>query len=176
MRIFIAILFSKAIKDRLFDLNTILKEKNYHGLYTAYDNLHLTLYYIGETSQDKLTEIKQSLDQISMNAFVIRSKGINYFKAKRNKKIVYLEIEDKEALISCYQAVMDQLKTVYKDIKATKYIPHITLARKIKEDVNSAKNLKIKTLNIKVDAISIMESKRVNDQLIYEELYKIPLK
>ncbi|MDA3931401.1 MAG: RNA 2',3'-cyclic phosphodiesterase [Tenericutes bacterium] len=176
MRIFIAILFSPAINHEIYDIIETIKEKNYHGQSTVHDNLHLTLHYIGETKQEKLSEIIKQLKEIIINSFSIQTKNIDYFGKEKKKKILYLGIENNHELKKLHNEVVKQLNNIGYMIDEETYIPHITLMRRVKVEDDAFDNFEFKSLKIAVEGISVMESKRIDNQLVYEEIEHIDLK
>ena len=67
MRLFIAIRFTDEVKKALLGTMHDLKQKGIKGSYTAGDNLHLTLAFIGETREKD--EVKRAMDRISFSPF-----------------------------------------------------------------------------------------------------------
>ncbi|MDY0140063.1 MAG: 2'-5' RNA ligase family protein, partial [Candidatus Izemoplasmatales bacterium] len=64
MRIFIALLFSEEIKVELYNTIDYLRDL-YDGNYTSFDNLHLTLHYIGEVDELLLEDVKTAIKSIN---------------------------------------------------------------------------------------------------------------
>ena len=54
MRLFVAINFNNETRSRLLDLRDELRGKSQRGNFTAPENLHLTLAFIGEVSPKKV--------------------------------------------------------------------------------------------------------------------------
>ena len=62
MRLFIAIILDRNMKNALIDTQTELHQKEFHGRYTQCDHLHLTLSFIGEYSDpDGILEIMERI-------------------------------------------------------------------------------------------------------------------
>lgn len=177
MRVFIALLFDEEKKDIIFDILQEVKLISYKGNFTSIGNLHLTLIYIGETSQDELTKIKKKLQEIKVNRFNYLTNKIKYFVKGDNQKIIYLGVDKSEQLISLYQNVVTKLNELGNHFRLDKYTPHITLGRKVTtKKLESINSIYCNPLEMQALKISVMESKRVNDKLIYEEIFSVPLK
>jgi 2'-5' RNA ligase len=176
MRIFIALLLNKSVHKVLDSVKEKLIEKDVEGRYVRNDLWHITLHYIGETSADELKKIKQSLRQIDLSPFVIKTSQLDYFGKNRAKKIVHLGVELNQDLKTCHRLVIDHLSILNKTIEDDIYRPHITLIRKADVDVETLESIKVKPITMTVEAIHIMESKRMNHQLVYESLDMIKLK
>ncbi len=171
MRLFIAINFSEELKDIIYENELKIDKELLNGHITDKNNLHLTLVFIGETNKPK--DISDVISKIDMNSFNILVKGLKYFK-QRDKRLYYLDIEKNENLVKIYNYLYDELLNKGFSLEYREYVPHITLAR----EVILKNEVKIDSMNYQftVNSISLMESKRINNQLKYIELYKKDLK
>lgn len=177
MKLFIALLFEDEQKNIIYDILQETKLISGTGSFTHYSNLHLTLEYIGETTADQLEVIKKTLSEIDFKTFSYVTTKIKCFSKSNNQKIVYLGVEYSDTLRELYHRVIDQLNQAGYDFSYEKYTPHITLGRKVRfKEFESVRNIYCNPLTIHAHRISIMESKRVDGKLVYEELYSIPLK
>ena len=102
MKIFIAFLFEDEKKDIIFDMLQEVKLISSTGNFTAYNNLHLTLFYIGETTPKELEVIKAKLLEINEKTFNYVTNKIKCFSKSNNQKIVYLGVEHSEELHDIY--------------------------------------------------------------------------
>lgn len=177
MRIFIALLFEEEKKNIIYDILQEVRVISDKGDFTSLSNLHLTLVYIGNTDQDQLISIRNKLAQIRMHKFTYLTTKIKYFKKSNNQKIVYLGVEKTNALLELFQQVSHKLNEIGYDFPTEKYTPHITLGRKVQfKQYETVSSIYCNQLVLEAKKISIMESKRVDDNLVYEELFSIPLK
>jgi 2'-5' RNA ligase len=174
MRIFIALLFPEAIKEKLYSVINECKD-NFPGNYTAYNNLHLTLHYLGEVSEDKLNLLKESIKEIEFPSFTYTAKKIDSFKNNKAKKIVHLRVEKSTYLKMLHQKVINLLYGLGFELENTNFTPHITLGRKVEVSHEDILNIEFNKLLIPATRISIMESKRINDELVYEEIEFVDL-
>lgn len=166
MRLFIAINFSEELKDLIYEKELLLENKMINGHIQSKNNLHLTLVFIGETNKPK--EISDILNNMNEKQFDIFVKGIKYFN-QRGKRLYYLDIEKNNNLIKIYNYLFNELSLKGFDIEEREYKPHITLAR----EVELSENVNIENLNYtyKIKRISLMESKKINNELKYIEIY-----
>ena len=177
MKTFIALRFEEEPNDIIYDILGEVKAISKSGNFTHKKNLHLTILYIGETSEESLEAMKSKLMEIEQLRFQYHTNHIRYFKKSNDRLIVYLAVEKIKALEDLYHSVRLKLKETGQDIHSAKYTPHITLGRKVLIKNNqSLHNVYTNSLCLKANSISIMESKRLNNRLVYEELYNIPLK
>ncbi len=176
MRIFIALLFPDEIKDEIFDYLEETEEISESGDFTYYDNLHLTIIYIGETELEMVEKIKRKLKEIKFRSFEYKTNRLNMFKRDKSRKIVYLGIDRSYDLESLYNLVCIKLKELNLEFPTAKYTPHITLGRQVRfiddEDINA---IRTKPQVIKATRISVMESTRIKGRLTYKEIFSVPL-
>lgn len=177
MKLFIALLFEDEKKDIIYDILQEVKLISNTGDFTSYDNLHLTIEYIGESSLEEFEVIKTALLEINFSMFHYVTNKIKCFSKSNNQKIVYLGVETTDVLRELYHSVIDQLNKVGYSFNYEKFTPHITLGRKVRfKEFESVHNIYCNPLTILAGRLSIMESKRVEGKIVYEELFSVPLK
>lgn len=177
MRLFIALLFPDDFKNQIFDYEEEVKDISMGGNFTDYHNLHLTVLYLGETSQEMYHRIKDKLGEIVIHPFSYHTGGIQCFKKDKAKQIVYLEVKQNYELKRLYMQVTQKLKELGIDFPTKKYTPHITLGRQVSLiDINDLDHIKTKSKTVPAERISMMESTRVNGRLTYIERDAIEFK
>lgn len=176
MRVFFAIEFDDSIKEYIGKVQNTVIENSIKGNLSHEDNFHLTLKFIGEVGEEKLTRLKYSLDGTvkEFEPFSLMFDRLGFF-TKEAKKIVWIGIrnEDKglEQLYNILEAVLFN-NGFSKDLRG--YSPHITLARETVFKVGFEEKLskiEIDPKKIKVNRVSLMESTRVNGKLKYKAIY-----
>lgn len=176
MRIFIAIQLEKYTKSHLNDMTKELMPYFSKAKYTYIENYHITLNFIGEISSEKfnsiITAIKIAASEV--HKFVICTKGIGNF-IKRNKHIIYCSVKDSVDLDNLYYIIDKELKKAGVICNDGKYTPHITLARGVVL-IDEYPKVEFKERQIKVEAISVMESTRINGKLTYIPQFTVKLK
>lgn len=78
MRLFYALWPDDATRERLAQLQTRL-----HGKLTRYDNLHITLAFLGEQPADLLSTLRAILDRLPRNGIVLTLDRLGYFSRRR---------------------------------------------------------------------------------------------
>lgn len=176
MRLFYAIEFENDVKEYIKRFQDTIKNNSLRGNFSHKENFHLTLKFIGEVEEEKLTEIKNSLDRAvnKIEPFAIKFERLGVF-TKADKKIVWIGIINEDELLN---SLYDSLEAALSDKGFPKeskgYSPHITLSR---ETVFKAgfeeqlKRIKIDPMEIKINKVSLMESTRVNGKLTYRAIY-----
>ena len=84
--------------------------------------------------------------------------------------MIHLKIKDNHTLKLLHLRVINALKLIGVKIESENFTPHITLGRKVEIALDDVNNLPNKSLKIEASRVSIMESKRVNGILVYEEI------
>ncbi len=169
MRVFIALLFPKLIKDELFKTVETLQGR-YKGNFTSYENLHLTLYYIGEVNEALLMKIIDGINQIEYPNFDIKTSKLSSFKNSTKHCLVHVKVDLSSQLKVLQKKVLMALEKSGVIIDNSNFSPHITLGRKVEISYHDLDSFKTDQLDIPIIKISIMESKRVIDELVYEEI------
>lgn len=163
MRCFIGLNFNSNALNKINNLSISLKKSGIKGNYTTKENVHLTLLFLGEVSLEKAEKIKESLGKIEFSSFDITVNEIT-----KLKDIIILKIEKSDELISLQKEVVKKVKSILPNIKEeNEFYPHITLARKNKDNIYK----KISVID-KVESIILFSSERINGKLQYIEKYK----
>ena len=166
MRLFIGVSFDDKTKELIYNQELILKKHLVSGHITDINNIHLTIIFIGETDNTK--EIIDSIEKIDVSKFDIFLKGIKYFN-RGNQRLYYLDVRKNQKLSFIYDVLFNSLKDIGFFIEDRTYKPHVTLGREVVLD----EDVYLEPLNkiVRVNKISLMESKRINGKLEYVELY-----
>lgn len=176
MRVFFAIELDEGIKDYLSEIQHEVKSHCISGNFTFKENFHLTLRFIGEQNIQQVENLKQVLKDVAYNPeFELRLDMLGSFK-KGNRSIIWTGLEKSLYLQELYNNLENTLFQIGYQKEERSYNPHITLAREVKmENIGFIEKMEIEKLNIKVESISLMESKRINDKLAYVPLERAEL-
>ena len=173
MRVFFAITFYEETKDKLLEYKNLVASNSIKGKFTDKDNLHLTLEFIGEVDEKNLKVLISILHRLQKGPINLVTSDIGSFK-RGNKEIIWLGIKKNEELIELQRELKKLLVDNKFKVDDRKYTPHITIGRQIIID-NKIKPNKFESIEIPIRSIAIMESKRVNEKLVYEPLEEIIL-
>ncbi len=169
-RLFLAINISPKNKDLLVE-----KRKEIQSYFdfdpvkwTKKENLHITLIFLGPIAEDKITVLKKELKSINLKPFSVEFSSIKYIPNRREAKLIWLEGESNERILSLQKKIEDKilkLKKINYQKSNQKFIPHITLGRTKsfqfkKTPLEEIPLLEDEFLNLKVmvDSIDLMES------------------
>lgn len=132
-RLFVAVELPATVRQLLTE-----RQKGPQGMrWTASDNLHLTVRFIGETSPAQVAAIKAGLRDVRAEGFSLRIKGLGFFDG-RQQAVLWAGIEASKSLAALKRQVDDALER-HAGIKAAdgRFSPHITLGRTKQADRKS---------------------------------------
>lgn len=176
MRLFIAIRFPEEIKNILTESIAELKKTAIKGNFTRKENLHLTVVFIGETDQG--ARIQEVIKQIQSAPFRLTMGGFGRFP-RPGGDIYWVGVDSNPELIDLYQELYGRLSSQGLSLENRPYRPHLTLGRRVVVSGNFDNqefSQRIPPMSMKVEAISLMNSQRINNQLTYTEIYRKELK
>jgi RNA 2',3'-cyclic 3'-phosphodiesterase len=163
MRVFIAIRFTEAFKEPIFDAQNALRDNGVRGNFTLPENLHLTLAFIGET--DRVDDIKAAVKAVNFEPFEIKTEKLGCFNGR--SKIVWLGIDGEKNLKTIAADLRKNLDERGIGYDQGRFQPHITLVR---QPSDMPLDIDIESASMTVKKISVMKSERISGKLVYTEL------
>ncbi len=124
-RLFIAIDVPDNIKTKFLE---ITKKLNLLDAKTVpYENVHITLKFIGETT--KTNDILNILESVKFSRFYILVKNAGVFPNIRNPRVFWVGIDESNEIKLLFNIIEEKLEkiNILKDSRT--FSPHITLAR-----------------------------------------------
>ena len=165
MRLFVAINFNDETRSRLLSLRDELRTRAKRGNFSATDNLHLTLVFIGECSPKKLDNIKSILDTIHFDPFAVRIERLGTFS---RTTLWWAGLREDKPLMDLQYEIAYKLALCGFEMDGRRYSPHITLGREV---VTDAVPWKIEPFGEAVTHFDLMKSERLNGKLTYTAIY-----
>lgn len=144
-RLFVAVEPSAEAREWLAevrsDLRSLAEASKIRARYPRPENLHLTLRFIGETSEDRVGEIADALAPLgSTDRFEIRFSGLGAFPNEKKSRVVWVGLAGgTEQLKSLAEQVDRCLQGVGIAPEERPYRPHLTLARMKKGSENTTR-------------------------------------
>ncbi len=170
MRLFIAINFDEKTKEKMLDVQRRLREKG-SGCFTAPENLHLTLAFLGEVSEERIPDIKAVMDTLTVPEMTFRFSHTGCFR--RDSELWWLGAEENNSLSNLQKELIRSLKDAGFSLDGKRFRPHITLAREMHIGQVGSKELLPSPFTAEATAVSLMLSHRPNGKLTYTELYSV---
>lgn len=125
IRLFTALGLPDDLRRRL----TALQGGVDNARWVAPHNLHITLRFIGEVSEDRAHDIVAALDRIRTGAFPVTVAGAGRFGSGGRTRSLWAGVERSEALDALHEKIDRALINTGLAPEGRKYTPHVTLAR-----------------------------------------------
>lgn len=131
LRAFIAVTLSEEVLEGLKIVQDAIRETGVVAGFPRVSSIHLTLKFLGETSQDQVSLIREKLEErISFfEPFFLKIKGLGAFPSVSRSKIVWAGLESNDHLVRLHGDVEHAMQEIGFEPEDRKFSPHITLAR-----------------------------------------------
>lgn len=131
IRSFIAIPLAEALCDKIALLQKKLRLETPELRTVAPHNLHLTLNFLGDQSEEQLAKIGQfMLSVVSSQApFLLNLQGLGSFPEGKRPRVVWLGLQPVEQLVSLQKKLSTGLVELGCPEEKAPYRPHLTLGR-----------------------------------------------
>ncbi len=157
MRLFYAINFNEKEKSYFLEAQKRIKEVSTKASFTLKDNFHLTLNFVGETTNAQLNDLLQKLEAINTKPFTLKFNRLDTFRGD----LWYVAAQENNQLT--------KLNNYLSNSNKNRFLAHVTIARRVLlKDHVIDKDLE--KLTVEVNKISLMESKRIDGRLTYIEV------
>jgi len=142
MRVFVAISGEKLDFDpneKLKKLKTNLSKKELEFKFVPQENLHITLNFIGEISEDILPSIKDELSKLvdAHEGFDLKLSDLDAFPDIQKGRVMWIGVQNSIKLRSLQEDCEQRLRDLGLELEIREYRPHMTVAR-----IRSPRNLK----------------------------------
>ena len=183
MRIFIAVdLINENIKHDILNIQRTLNHSGADLKSVEPHNLHFTIRFLGEISEQEATVVSSMLKDLDVSSFKISFKGLGYFPNPRRISVIWIGIDDgKKEFVELAEQIEKKLERLnFKSDR--KFIPHLTICR-VKTGRN--KDQLIRTaeqfydIDLGIDTVSSIKLKKsllTPEGPIYTDLYEKALK
>jgi 2'-5' RNA ligase len=174
MRLFYAVNFPMDVKDRLAGLQEGLRPYLERGRYTLYDNLHLTLVFLGEVPEGCQGVLFDITDRLRFEPFELSIRGLGRFR-REGGDIVWAGItdsspQDSAPLQGVYERLSNDVRRAGFVVESRRYTPHLTLVRdaRFKEGFSLTDFAgKTDPITAPITKVSLMKSERLSGRLTY---------
>lgn len=169
-RLFYAIEFPEDIRQNLYQAGRELASWAEHGCWTRPENIHLTLQFIGESPDTwlpDLTEIARQAASAS-SSFIVSFDGAGTFG--RAGDILWIGIKPQPVLSDLATHLGDLLRLKDLPYETRRFSPHITIGRQVRLDSRRLADWTMPPLQCRIDSLSLMESTRIEDRLVYRPI------
>lgn len=143
MRTFIAV--DCEIKDRFREiqqevLDQIIANKNYLKPVDV-NNLHFTLFFLGEINDSQVEEVKKEITQIKFEKTILVYTGIGVFPSVKFPKIIWIGIDEEgtKHLVKIFNMINEKMRQ-FGFKTDNKFVPHLTIFR-VKTKIQNIKEI-----------------------------------
>ena len=182
MRLFIAVKIDEKLKDKILEA-----QKGFAGLgeitFVEKGNLHLTLKFLGEVSDNTVNEISKRVKTVAnkFTKFKISISGLSFFSSADLVKAIFIAVGEGKDKINEIEKELNQELKSFREEDFNSH-PHITIGRvghvkdkaKLIKKMDGLKNIFIGEMEI--EEIILMESKLGAFGPVYSEIEKFELK
>ncbi len=163
MRLFVAIQLSEEMKTQITGTLHALKKQGVRGNYVPKQNLHLTLAFIGETKE--AAAVKEALQTVSVKPFRLALSDMGTFG-----DLLWVGMKGNQGLSAAAKDVRAALDAAGIEYDRKKFVPHITIIRKVN---GSWKQQSAPKGDMMVKKISLMKSEVKDGKRVYTEVMAI---
>ena len=102
------------------------------------DQMHITLFFLGAISQDKVASVERLLAKFNYKSFKISLRGVSTFN-ERNPRVLFVKIANgADELNEIYNKLRPEIAEEGIKMESRQFTPHLTIARVKGFDRNSA--------------------------------------
>lgn len=178
IRCFIALELPREVINEVERVQQEIGKKNmFHGKFTEPENLHLTLKFLGENSEEKVEEVRKKLKEIEQEKFKAKLGKIGVF-SRRFIKIVWMKISG-QGVFSLQQAIDDKMSEIGFE-KEKRFMSHLTIARvkNVKDRrlfLQELDKIKSKEIEFEINSFYLVKSELTSEGPEYEVLERYDL-
>lgn len=143
LRCFLAFLIDEDARRSLANIQRRLTEKNVNVRWEPADKLHVTVRFLGDSSPDRLTLLKESLSLVAADhsPFDLVIDSLGAFPSLRQPRVIWAGAFRTEVIGSIGSEVEQRCREAGWQPENREFHPHITLARvRERDDVRSLTN------------------------------------
>lgn len=177
MRLFIAIELTNDVRKKLSVISRALKERSTGGRFVPLENMHVTLFFIGES--DDLGGIASAMREAcrGIRPFTLSLGSYGFFEktASGNHRVSLVSVKGD---IGELNVLRDTLSAALAEVglpgDRKRFSPHITLGRNVSHDELAAGELERMELDasMTVTGITLFESTKQNGKPVYIPLHR----
>ena len=166
MRLFIAILPTRAFIEALVSLQDALARHGVRGRYTPKENLHLTLSFIGEYPEP--ANVLEVLNGLAFEPFSVQLNGIGAFG-----DTWWVGLSECGELAAYARRLRHALADAGIPFDSKRFRPHVTLLRRAQLPKQGMPPIAAPEVGMTVRRVSLMRSDPGRSGMIYTELGSI---
>ncbi len=184
MRVFVAINLKEAERARLADASRPLREAGYPVRWVPAENVHLTLKFLGELSEERMDEVCGAVDRAvdAVGSFEMAVGGFGAFPTPRRPSVIWTGIELNPVLGALQERVETELGSIGFPREDRRFKPHLTIGRaKKKARPPEFRGLEAALAELRfadtfqVSSVDVMKSQLLPTGAVYEVVHRAGL-
>lgn len=183
MRVFIGVKLSGLLKKEISKICEVLKKSNADVKWVEVENIHLTLKFLGEVKEEKLTDLNCIEKVVQNNSpFVFEIQGMGTFPNLKRPRVIWIGISNgKEDIINICKSLNEVLYKVGFKKEQREFSPHITIGRvksnkNLSNLISSISKVTISNLKEEVKSIYLIKSVLTSKGPVYTDIKEFNLK
>ncbi len=170
MRLFLAVMPGKEARKKLVTQQEEMRSLGYTGNYTARDNLHITMIFLGDATPDRIVDIDHAMNMAcNMESFDASLGEIGFFE---RSGIIWTGVES-PGLVLLHNRLSSAISSYGWPGEPKNFSPHITLLRK--PNITVMPNIKTSPCPWLCDELVLMQSTRIGGELKYIPVSRCPI-
>ena len=155
-----------------------------HARWVAAENLHVTVWFIGEVTDERAAAIHASLGPpLATSRFTLSIAGCGAFPPSGPPRVFWLGLQEGQAsVVGVYDEIAQRMAALDFEAERRGYTPHITMAR-VKDAPRGGGRAVRETLaamhlpraSCRVEAVTLFRSRLSPRGAPYEPLLRVPL-
>jgi len=129
-RLFVALEVPEDVRAALQELTLILKAKSPGAKWTAPEQMHVTLKFIGEVADEKMNPIRTALQNVNSTSPVeLAFRGVGFFPNEKRPHTFWCGVKASKNLAQLAADISKSLEPLGIENEQRAFVPHLTLAR-----------------------------------------------
>ena len=131
LRCFISLELSEELKRNIYVCVEKLKATRADVKWVRTENLHLTLKFLGDTTEELLKSVHERLISLSRahNRFSLQVSGAGAFPNIKYPRVIWLGVRDSEEIIKLQRDIDESMKGLGFKRDDKQFTPHLTIGR-----------------------------------------------
>lgn len=178
MRTFLAVRVPEHIRKVIYEFTRIEAKKELPIKWVAFENLHITLKFLGEIDEKKKVEMAPVISQIGQkhSPFQVQLEGLGCFPNPRNPRVLWVGVKEGETQLCDIAAELEKELAPFGFKEEKRFHPHLTIGR-IKKfcKVDDILANRMSTDAFGIDSVVLFKSTLKPNGPVYEELDRFAL-
>ena len=178
MRLFVCVWVPDALREKIKNFQHKMMDLPIKAKFVETNNLHFTVTFLGDIIDEKISELKNNLDESvkDINRFSVKIEELKVIPSENYVRVIGLKVKDSEKMVNLIKSVANSIGgKYYLDQKITLCrVKGVFDKRDLQKFIEMNKNIKIG--GFQVDAVSLVRSKLTRSEPIYETVHDSYLK